>query len=65
MNNIGLNYLNEQAVAQITGLSLSKLRNDRSRGVGIPYCKVGRSVRYKLCDVEYFMDSRRIETISN
>lgn len=62
MNSIRLNYINEQAVAQITGLSLSKLRNDRSRGVGIPYCKVGRSVRYKLCDVETFMDSLRVET---
>lgn len=57
-------YLKEQDVAEITGLSLSKLRNDRSSGIGMSYCKVGRAVRYKWIDVEKFMDSKRIVTFS-
>jgi len=55
-------YLKEQDVADITGMSLSKLRNDRCSGVGIPYCKVGRSVRYRIEDVREFMDRHLIAT---
>lgn len=55
-------YLNEKDVSDFTGLSLSKLRNDRHRGVGMAYCKIGRSVRYKLSDVESYMDHHRVGT---
>ncbi len=36
------------------------LRNDRHNRRGIPYYKVGRSVRYSLTDVIGFMESRKI-----
>lgn len=55
-------YLTEGEVSSITRRALQTLRNDRHRRRGIPYVKVGRSVRYKLADVLEFMDSRRIET---
>jgi hypothetical protein len=55
-------YLTEGEVSRITRRALQTLRNDRHRRQGIPYVKVGRSVRYKLADVLEFMDSRRIET---
>ena len=55
-------YLNENEVSRITRRALQTLRNDRHRRRGIPYVKVGRSVRYKLDDVYEFMESRRIET---
>jgi hypothetical protein len=55
-------YICEKEVAAITGRALSTLRNERSRKTGIPYCKLGRSVRYKIQDVFEFMDSRKIET---
>ena len=38
-------YLTEKEVAEITGISLSTLRNERSLGQGMPYVKLGRSVR--------------------
>ena len=60
--NITAMYLTEKEASEITGLSLSKLRNDRSSGIGMPYCKVGRSVRYKFDDLESFMDGTRVET---
>jgi len=53
-------YVNEKKVAEITGFSLAKLRNDRSLGRGIPYCKVGSAVRYPLSDVLEFMEAHRI-----
>lgn len=53
-------YLNEKDVSAITGLSLSKLRNDRHRGVGMPYYKIGKVVRYRIQEVEKFMEIHRI-----
>jgi len=55
-------YLTELEVAQMTKIALSTLRNHRFRGVGIPYHKIGRSVRYRLSDVLEYMNSMRIST---
>ncbi len=55
-------YLTEIDVADITKLSLSTLRNDRFHGKGIPYIKIGRSVRYSLQDVTNFMEALKIQT---
>jgi len=43
-------YIDEQEVARVTGRALSTLRNERFNRRGIPYYKVGRSVRYSLQD---------------
>lgn len=53
-------FLTEKETAEITRMSMSTLRNDRSRGVGINYYKINRAVRYKLEDVMEWMDSRKI-----
>ena len=58
-------YLTEKEVSKVTSMALSTLRNARFNGRGISYCKVGRSVRYNSNDVVAFMESRKIETISN
>jgi len=55
-------YLNEVQVAEMTGRALSTLRNERFNRCGIPYIKIGRSVRYSLQDVIDFMESRKIST---
>ena len=55
-------YLNEKKVAEITGRALSTLRNERSKGVGISYIKIRRSVRYNITDVIEFMESQKIHT---
>lgn len=47
-------------VERITGKKLQTLANERYRGAGIPYYKVGASVRYKLADVLSFMERHRI-----
>jgi predicted DNA-binding transcriptional regulator AlpA len=53
-------YLNERQVSEITGRALSTLRNERSKRIGIPYYKIGRSVRYNFQDVIKFMESHKI-----
>jgi predicted DNA-binding transcriptional regulator AlpA len=59
-NNI--KYVDERAVSQITGRALATLRNDRYVGQGIPYVKMGRSVRYRLDDVINYMESHKVKT---
>ncbi len=56
-------YIDEKEVSKITGRALSTLRNERFMGKGIPYVKVGRSVRYRIDDVIAFMERYRIEPI--
>ena len=55
-----IKYINENAVSQMTGIAVQTLRNYRFKGIGLPYCKIGRSVRYALEDVINFMESRKI-----
>jgi predicted DNA-binding transcriptional regulator AlpA len=54
-------YLNEQQVAAITGISRSSLQQNRWKGKGIAYSKIGRSIRYLQQDVLEFMARQRIE----
>lgn len=58
--NVQSEYLNEKQVADITGISLSKLRNDRFFRRGMPYHKVGKSVRYSYNDIKQFMENCKI-----
>ncbi len=48
-------------VEKITGKKLQTLANERYRGTGIPYYKVGSSIRYKLSNVISYMEAHRIE----
>ncbi len=53
-------YVTEVVTSEITGISIQKLRNDRWLRRGIPYVKVGRSVRYAVDDIVDFMNSHKI-----
>jgi hypothetical protein len=55
-------YLNEHETAEITGLSVFTLRNDRHLKRGLPYSKIGSCVRYSTRDIHEFMARHRIET---
>ena len=58
-------YVDENKVSKITGRAVQTLRNDRFLKKGIPYIKVGRSVRYDLQEVIDFMESHRVDTGNN
>ena len=55
-------YITEKEVSEIIGRALPTLRNDRHHRRGIPYVKLGKSVRYCLEDVLQYMESRKIQT---
>jgi hypothetical protein len=48
-------YLTEKEVSQLTRRALQTLRNERCKGIGIPWVKLGpgkrSSIRYSLDDV--------------
>lgn len=55
-------YLTEIQVADMTGIALSTLRNNRFNRTGIPYVKLSKSIRYALDDVIQHFESRKIRT---
>jgi predicted DNA-binding transcriptional regulator AlpA len=57
-------YIDEKEVSRITSRSVQTLRNDRHKGVGFPYVKLGRAVRYNLCDVIEYMERRKVNPIN-
>ena len=53
--------LTEQQVAERQGRAVKTLQNQRVTGDGIPFVKLGRSVRYRLSDVEAW-EAARVRT---
>ena len=48
--------LTEGEVARLIRMSVYKLQRDRCNGKGIPYLRLGRSIRYRRSDVVAFID---------
>lgn len=55
-----LKAVNEKIAADILDVGVQSLRNDRSNHRGMPYVKIGRSVRYLMSDIESYLQSNRI-----
>jgi len=60
MNSQKPRWLKEKEVAEMTSRSVFTLRNERGKGVGIPYYKIGSSIYYRLDDVVNFMESNKV-----
>jgi len=54
-------YLTEKQASNLTGFALSTLRNHRHQSRGLPYCKVGKAIRYSFSDVVDFMEGRKVQ----
>jgi excisionase family DNA binding protein len=54
--------LTDYQVAEVTGRSRKTLQKDRVRGGGLPFIRFGRSVRYRLSDVQAWIGSQRAFT---
>lgn len=46
------------------GLAVSTLEKMRVYGDGPPFVKLGRSVRYRICDLEAYLAGRVVESTS-
>jgi hypothetical protein len=52
--------VNEHVAAKRTDQAVQTLRNDRHNRRGLPYVKLGRSVRYSLADIDSYIRAHRI-----
>jgi len=52
--------LKEEEVSEMIKMALSTLRNMRSKHTGLPYVKLGRAVRYRLSDVEQYINDHMV-----
>lgn len=57
-------YLTPQEVSAATKIAVSTLSKARVYGGGIPFVKIGRSVRYRRADIDAFMAERVISSTS-
>jgi len=54
----GLPRLNEKQLAKRWGVSIRTLQAARVKGGGVPFVRIGRSVRYRLEDVRAYEQAR-------
>lgn len=52
---------NDVQAAAFLGLAPQTLRNMRFYGRGPAYCKLGRRIVYRVCDLEKFLADRRVD----
>jgi hypothetical protein len=53
--------IDEKQLAKIIKRSVQTLRNERCQGRGLPYIRIGRSIRYDIADVERYLKIHRID----
>ena len=54
-------YLTEQETSKLTSIAVQTLRNNRYERKGIPFHKLGESVRYAVEDIESYMQDNKVE----
>jgi hypothetical protein len=54
-------YVCEKVLAGYLSMSVQWLRKKRDQGSGPPYCRLGRSIRYKVSDVHDYLKSCNID----
>jgi hypothetical protein len=62
MNKIATRGLKDTQAGPIVGLSPQTLRNQRCKGEGPVYYKIGRAVRYLEKDLIEYLEKKKIET---
>lgn len=60
--NTSTQLLNQKQTAEMLKMSEAWLELSRSRGTGLNYVKLGKSVRYKLCDIMAWIEKNTICT---
>ena len=52
--------LTEKEVQEYYKININTLQRNRSEGFGLPYVKIGRLVRYKVSDIEKYLDANTV-----
>ena len=56
--------IDEKQTAAMLGCSIHKLQKDRRIGSPIPYIKIGRSVKYRVADIEAYLEKQAFNSTS-
>jgi hypothetical protein len=56
--------INTQQLSELLQIQRSTIEKNRVMKTGIPYVKINRSVRYKLSDIQDYLDLNRVDTAS-
>lgn len=54
--------LTQQQVVEWTGMSPQWFEISRHRGTNIPFCKLGRAVRYRTSDIQQWINDHMVGT---
>lgn len=57
--------LDQTRLAKLLGCSARTLERQRLEGTGIPFCRIGRLVRYRLLDVSEYLEAQRRRSTSD
>ena len=57
-------FLTETQLAHRHQRSIKTLQADRLKGGGVPFVKLGRTVRYRLCDIEAWEEAHLVRSTS-
>ena len=60
----GRELLDPRGAAEYLGLKVASLADMRVRGAGPRFCKAGRNVRYRLADLDAWLDGRTFQSTS-
>jgi len=53
--------MDEHQLSSVSGLPIARLRNDRYLKKGIPFLKMGSSVRYRTGDYRSYVQNSRVK----
>ena len=56
-------FLKCKEVAEWLGISEQALAQDRFRGDGIPFVRIGARVRYRLADLHEYVEKNTVQTV--
>lgn len=54
--------IQERDAARYIGMSVAWLRQGRQRGRGPAYIQAGRAIRYRVSDLDAWLDAHRVQT---
>ena len=55
--------VSETEAAKFLGCTKFCLRSWRTKKIGVPYVRVGRLCRYRISDLQQFLDAHRVEPV--
>jgi excisionase family DNA binding protein len=54
--------IDSKTLSELLSIQQSTIEKARVMKSGIPFVRLGRAVRYRLSDVENYLDTNRVET---